>query len=40
MDVAMSISSALTEVHTVAPDRDGRALFRSGMNIGRDMWVP
>ena len=29
MDVAMSISSALTEVHT--------ALFRSGMNIGRDM---
>lgn len=28
---------ALTEVHTVAPDRDGRALFRSGMNIGRDM---
>ena len=37
MDVAMSISSALTEVHTVAPDRDGRALFRSGMNIGRDM---
>ena len=37
MDVAMSISSALTEVHTVAPDRDGKALFRSGMNIGRDM---
>ena len=37
MDVAMSISSALTEVHTVAPDRNGRALFRSGMNIGRDM---
>lgn len=37
MDVAMSISSALTEVHTVAPDRDGRALFHSGMNIGRDM---
>ena len=21
----------------MAPDRDGRALFRSGMNIGRDM---
>ena len=37
MDVAMSISSALTEVHAVAPDRDGKALFRSGMNIGRDM---
>ena len=37
MDVAMSISSALTEVHTVAPDRSGKELFRSGMNIGRDM---
>ena len=37
MDVAMSISSALTEVHTVAPDRSGKDLFRSGMNIGRDM---
>ena len=37
MDVAMSISSALTEVHTVAPGRSGRDLFRSGMNIGRDM---
>ena len=37
MDVAMSISSALTEVHTVAPERSGRDLFRSGMNIGRDM---
>lgn len=37
MDVAMSISSALTEVHTVAPDRGGKELFRSGMNIGRDM---
>lgn len=37
MDVAMSISSALTEVHTVAPERTGKDLFRSGMNIGRDM---
>ena len=37
MDVAMSIASALTEVHTVAPDRGARELFRSGMNIGRDM---
>ena len=37
MDVAMSISSALTEVYTVAPGRDGKALFRSGMNIGQDM---
>ena len=37
MDVAMSIASALTEVHTVAPSRNTRELFRSGMNIGRDM---
>ncbi len=37
MDVAMSIASALTEVHTVAPNRSARELFRSGMNIGRDM---
>ena len=37
MDVAMSISSALTEVHAVAPGRSGHDLFRSGMNIGRDM---
>ena len=37
MDVAMSIASALTEVHSVAPDRGAKELFRSGMNIGRDM---
>ena len=32
MDVAMSIASSLTEMHA-----DARGLFRSGMNIGRDM---
>ena len=37
MDVAMSIASALTEVHTVAPERSAKELLRSGMNIGRDM---
>ena len=37
MDVAMSIASALTEVHTVAPQMTSKELFRSGMNIGRDM---
>ena len=37
MDVAMSIASALTEVYAVAPDRSAKDLFRSGMNIGRDM---
>ena len=37
MDVAMSLSSALAEVHTADRTMDARALFRSGMNIGRDM---
>ncbi len=37
MDVAMSISSALEEVHAADPERGVRELFRSGMNIGRDM---
>lgn len=37
MDVAMSISSALTEVHTANPQLSRRDLIRSGMNIGRDM---
>lgn len=37
MDVAMSISSALEEVHTADPSLSAKDLFRSGMNIGRDM---
>ena len=37
MDVAMSISSALEEVHAAGPELGRRELFRSGMNIGRDM---
>ena len=37
MDVAMSISSALEEVHEANPDYGRRQLFKSGMNIGRDM---
>ena len=37
MDVAMSIASALTEVHAVAPELSAKELLRSGMNIGRDM---
>lgn len=36
MDVAMSISSSITELKTVNPDLHFKALFRSGMNIGRD----
>ena len=37
MDVAMSISSALEEVHAANGQLGVRDLFRSGMNIGRDM---
>ena len=37
MDVAMGISSSLSEVSTANPSLTCRELFRSGMNIGRDM---
>jgi uncharacterized membrane protein len=37
MDVAMSISSALEEVHAANDQLGVRELFRSGMNIGADM---
>ena len=37
MDVAMSISSALEEVHQANPELSARELFKSGINIGRDM---
>ena len=37
MDVAMSIASAQSELKKVDPDLSARALWRSGMNIGRDM---
>ena len=37
MDVAMSLSSALAELKRVDPTLTRRALWRSGMNIGRDM---
>ena len=36
MDVAMSISSALHEVHAADPSMKTGGLFRAGMNIGRD----
>ena len=36
-DVAMSISSAMNELIAVNPGLTRRELFRSGMNIGRDM---
>ncbi len=36
MDIAMSIASALYEVHEADPSMNAGELFRSGMNIGRD----
>lgn len=36
MDIAMSIASAVDELHRVDPALTTGALFRSGMNIGRD----
>ena len=36
MDEAMNISSALEEIHAANPSMDRKALFKSGMNIGRD----
>ncbi len=37
MDVAMDIASSLYEVHRHAPDISFSELFKSGMNIGRDV---
>lgn len=37
MDVAMSISSSLEEVHAANPALTRKELLKSGMNIGRDM---
>ena len=37
MDVAMSLSSAVSELKAVNPDLTPRDLWKSGMNIGRDM---
>ena len=37
MDVAVSILSALREVALASAKQDAKALFASGMNIGRNM---
>lgn len=37
MDIAMSISSSISEVHSSTPGLTHQSLFKSGMNIGRDM---
>ncbi len=37
MDVAMSISSSICEIHAHRPDLSKKALFISGMNVGKDI---
>lgn len=37
MDVAMSIASAISEIHVQTPDMPRRDLFKAGMRVGRDM---
>lgn len=37
MDVAMSIASAMLEIHDTDPSLKGRALVKKGMNVGRDI---
>ncbi|MGN0708905.1 MAG: YibE/F family protein [Anaerovoracaceae bacterium] len=37
MDVGMSVASFLDELHEKKPELTSRELFRSGMNVGRDM---
>ncbi|MDA3733995.1 YibE/F family protein [Niameybacter massiliensis] len=37
MDVGMSIASSVFEVHTVSPKMNVYALYKSGMNVGRDV---
>ncbi len=37
MDVTMGIASSVSEVHEASPELGAKALFRSGMNVGRDM---
>ena len=37
MDVAMSISSSIEEIHAANPALNQKELFKSGMNVGRDM---
>ena len=37
MDVSVSVTAAVWEVHEKAPSLAARELFRSGMRVGRDM---
>ena len=37
MDVAMSVASAVHEIHTHAPELSGKELYQAGIHVGRDM---
>lgn len=37
MDIAISVATAVNEIYETNPRADGKALFASGMNVGRDM---
>lgn len=37
MDIAISVASSVNEVYRKSPQTGGKALFASGMNVGRDM---
>lgn len=37
MDVAVSLGASLSEIHTLNPEIKKKDMFRSGMNIGKDM---
>ncbi len=37
MDIAMDVSSAVNELHTKNPQLPSKDLFKSGMNVGRDV---
>ena len=37
MDVAVSISSTIEEIHNKKPELTSKELFKSGINVGRDM---
>lgn len=37
MDVAMSVASTINEIHDKNPQLGTKALFKSGINVGRDM---
>lgn len=37
MDVAISVASTVNEIHEKNPDLNRRELFKSGINVGRDM---